>query len=414
MATPEASAPPLEGIKVVDFSQMLAGPAAALWLADYGAEVVKIEPPEGDSGRALRSAAAAHLDPPPMFGAYNRNKTAARLDLKAEKDRAIAWRLIADADVILESGRPGVMEGLGFGCDDVRDRFPSIVFASVSGFGWGPEARRLRGVDLVIQAESGVMAITGHRDGPPTKVGFTVIDAACGHALCHGILAALFRRERTGVGSQVRISLYDVALNLQAAPLSEFLYTGTQPLRFGNSAAHTSPADMFNCADGPIILVAYLDAHWRKLLDILDDDSLRDDPRFADPQTRVIHRDLLTERLAAHLRERPAQEWIERLSAAGILVARVKDYHDVTTAAVTDESGILFEDGGFHAVRSPVQLIGTKTPVPAPLQYAEAADLADQFRRGSAPGPGTANRNEEPSMSPDGPRLETIQAEAAT
>jgi crotonobetainyl-CoA:carnitine CoA-transferase CaiB-like acyl-CoA transferase len=171
---------------------------------------------------------------------------------------------------------------------------------------------------------------------------------------------------------------------------------------------------MFSCADGSIILVAYLDAHWRKLLDILNDDSLRDDPRFADPQTRVIHRDLLTERLAAHLRERRAQDWVDLLSAAGILVARVKDYRDVTTAAVTDESGILFEDDGFHAVRSPVQLIGTETPVPAPLRYAEAADLADQFHRGSARSAGTANRNEESSMTPDGPRLKTIQAEAGT
>lgn len=368
--------PPLRGIRVVDFSQMVAGPAAALWLADYGAEVVKVEPPDGDGGRALRSAAAVGIEPAPLFAAYNRDKTAIRLDLRDDEDRQRAWQLLAEADVVVESALPGAMDRLGFGADEVRRRYPRVVYASVSGFGFGPVGRGRRGVDLIVQAESGMMSLTGHPGGPPTKVGFTIVDAACGHALCHGIVAALFRRERTGRGGVVRISLLDVALNLQNGPIGEFLQTGVQPPLAGNSAPHTAPADVFETADGHVVMAAYLDPHWQRLLDVLDDDALRNDPRFADPPGRVAAREPLTQALRAHFRNRTTQDWLAVLSAAGLLCASVNDLDTVTSHPLAHESGVVINSGGVHGVRSPVRLSDHRPVGAQPMRSAEPTEVA--------------------------------------
>jgi crotonobetainyl-CoA:carnitine CoA-transferase CaiB-like acyl-CoA transferase len=362
---------PLAGIRVLDFSQMIAGPAASLWLADYGAEVLKVEPPSGDGGRALRSAAAVGIEPAPLFAAYNRDKTAIRLDLRDAADRTRAWELLAQADVVLESSLPGAMERLGFGADAVRERFPRIVYASVSGFGAGPLGRDRRGVDLIVQAESGMMSLTGYPGGTPTKVGFTVVDAACGHALCHGILAALFRRERTGAGGTVRISLLDVALNIQGGPLGEYLQTGVQPPLAGNSAPHTAPADVYETADGHVVMAAYLDPHWRRLVEVLDDASLAADPQFATPGDRVAHRSALTDLLAVHFRRRTTAEWLAALGAAGVLCAAVNDLAAVVAHPLVAESGLLIDEGGVHGVRSPVRLSGCPPHRAEPMRTAE-------------------------------------------
>jgi crotonobetainyl-CoA:carnitine CoA-transferase CaiB-like acyl-CoA transferase len=252
------------------------------------------------------------------------------------------------------------MDRLGLGAQAVLAKHPAIVYASVSGFGWTPAGIDRRGVDLIVQAESGMMSVTGYPDGPPTKVGFTVVDAACGHALCHGILAALFRRTRTGRGAHVRISLHDVALNIQAGPLAEYMATRTLPVRAGNSAPHTAPSDLFECADGHVIVTAYLDPHWAKLVGLLASPELATDPRFATSSLRVKHRGELYRILSELLRAQPTAHWIAELSRAGLLIAKVRTYDEVVSSDITRESGLLLDLGGSYGVRSPVELVDTK------------------------------------------------------
>ncbi|MBW0100992.1 CaiB/BaiF CoA-transferase family protein [Pseudonocardia sp. KRD291] len=367
---------PLAGIKVLELAQMVAGPSAGLLLADYGADVVKVEPPQGDGGRLLRSLAAARLPDSPVFVGYNRDKRLIRLDLRSPEGRERVLRLIDEADVVIEAARPGVMERLGLGADELLDRNPRLVYASVSGFGRGPIGRTKGGVDIVVQAESGIISTTGYPDRPGTKIGFTAVDAACGHALCHGVLAALFRRERTGRGDVVRLSLYDVALHLQTGPLTEFLMTGVQSPRAGNSAPLTAPADLLRCADGAIIVSAYLDSHWRAFTAAIGAPELLDDPRFTDGVDRARHRGELVELIEKRLAGGSVAEWVARLLEVGVLVAEVKDYAAVVADPLAAESGLLREVGEERGVASPVRLERT---VERPLRPRRELD-AVEFR----------------------------------
>jgi crotonobetainyl-CoA:carnitine CoA-transferase CaiB-like acyl-CoA transferase len=367
---------PLAGVRVLDLSQMVAGPAASLLLADYGADVIKVEPPQGDGGRSLRSPAAAGIEPAPLFAAYNRDKVGTTLDLRDPDGRERVWSLLADADVVLESSLPGAMERLGLGADAVRERYPRIVYGSVAGFGFGATARRRRGVDLIVQAASGMMSLTGYPDGPPTKVGFTIVDAACGHALCHAVLAALFRRERTGRGATVRINLFDVAVHLANGPVSEYLHTGVQLPRTGNSAPHTAPADVFPTADGDVVMAAYLDPHWRALLDVLDDAELGADTRFATPSLRVQNRVALNAALAAHFRERTTAHWLDVLGRAGVLCAAVNDLRSVVDDPVTDENQTLIRQDDVRSVRSPARFTDLEPRRSSPLRAVDPSAVA--------------------------------------
>jgi crotonobetainyl-CoA:carnitine CoA-transferase CaiB-like acyl-CoA transferase len=366
---------PLAGIKVLELAQMVAGPSAALLLADYGADVIKVEPPQGDGGRQLRSLAAAGLPDSPVFVGYNRDKRLIRLDLRAAESRAKILELADEADVVIESSRPGAMERLGLGADELLARSPRLVYASVSGFGRGPIGSRKGGVDIIVQAESGIISTTGYPDRPPTKVGFTVVDAACGHALCHGILAALFRRERTGRGDVVRLSLYDVALHLQTGPLTEYLMTGRQTPRAGNSAPLTAPADLLRCADGDIIVSAYLDPHWQAFTKAIGAPELVGDLRFGSGVERARHRAELVELIEERLAHGTVAEWVGRLQEVGVLVAEVKDYAAVTADPMAAESGLLRRAGGVHGVASPLRLERTVAREPRPRQELGTADI---------------------------------------
>jgi crotonobetainyl-CoA:carnitine CoA-transferase CaiB-like acyl-CoA transferase len=350
---------PLEGFRVLELAQMVAGPSAALLLADYGAEVLKVEPPSGDTFRNLRSAAAATLSESPVFVGYNRGKRVTRIDIRTDEGRAEILRLTREADVVIESSRPGTMDRLGLGADVLLAHNPRLIYASVSGFGQGETGFKMGGVDIIVQAESGIMSTTGFKGQPPTKVGFTVVDAACGHALCHGILAALLRRERTGHGEIVRVSLYDVALHLQTGPLMEYLATGIQEERSGNSAPLTAPADSFRCADGHVVISAYTDAHWKKFISIIGAPELAADPRFLTPSLKVVNRAAMTaiieEKLATHGRA----HWVEVMRAQGLLAGQVKDYKAVVSDPLTRESGMIRSVGAGYGVANPVKLVNS-------------------------------------------------------
>lgn len=350
-----ASSRPLAGLRVIEFAQMVAAPSAALLLADYGADVIKVEPIEGDNARQLRSAVATDLPVSPVFLGYNRGKRLIRLDLRKPDDLASARDLVAGADVLIESSRPGAMTRLGLGPDAMHALNARLIYASISGFGWTPSTIGKRGVDLIIQAESGIMSLTGP-PSTPMKVGFTMVDAASGHALCHGILAALYQRERTGRGEVVQVSLYDVALHLQTGPLVEYMMTGQQAPRSGNSAPLSAPADLLQCGVGAIVISAYLEAHWRRFIALIDGEHLAQDARFSTVAARIEQRAALIVALEALLISRPAAEWEQLLGDAGLLVGQVKDHAAVACSPYSTESRILETSGGVHGVHNPAQL----------------------------------------------------------
>jgi crotonobetainyl-CoA:carnitine CoA-transferase CaiB-like acyl-CoA transferase len=355
-----SGAPPLQGLRVLELGNLLAAPCAGMVLADLGAEVVKVEGFGGDPARELQTAAFTGSGTSPTFLAFNRGKRSVALDLRSAGGLEVVGRLLQRSDVLIESFRPGVMERLGLGSETVRAAHPGLVYASLSGFGQvGPERDR-RGVDLVIQAESGIMSVTGQPDGPPTKVGFTVVDVAAGHVLAQGILAALLNRGRTGGGDHVTVSLLDVALHLQAAPMTEYLATGTLPPRCGNAAPMTAPADLFRTADGHLVISAYLDNHWRLLCESIGRPELVADPRFATKVDRVRNREALVGALESTLRSDSSRGWMARLQGAGLAVGMVKSYADIEADAQVRAMHTVVDVGEPASIRT----------VRAPAQYA--------------------------------------------
>jgi len=318
----KASPAPLEGIRVLDLSHMLAAPLATMMLADLGAEVVKVEAPAGDHTRTVGYRGA-------MFLAANRTKRSIALDLRTERGRDVALRLAARSDIVVEAFRPGVLNKLGLGIDDLRAVNPTIILASLVGFGAvGPDSGR-RGVDLVIQAESGIMSTTGELDRAPTKVGFQLVDATSGLAFTQAILAALLRRERFGVPSEVEVRLLDTALYLQNFQLTEMSLTGVQHPRTGNSAPHAAPSDLVHTADGDLVIAAYFDDQWRGLCEVLDLEWMLEDERFATQPARLAHRAEMLTALNDRFGTAPRSHWYERLNARGVLVGEVRTHDEI-------------------------------------------------------------------------------------
>lgn len=309
---------PLEGIKVLDLTLMIAAPEAAMMLGELGADVVKIEAPGGDPMR--------HISPG-GFAAYNAGKSSMVVDLKTATGQALVRTMAEHADVLIAGLRPGVLGRMGLEYAQLAPSCPRLVHASLTGFpDDGVAATARRGTDQVIQAESGMMSITGYEDGEPLRVGFSVIDVVTGHVLAEMILAALVRRGRTGAGAELTVSLLEVALHMQAMPLAEFSRSGVVPTRFGNSHVLGAPAGVFATATGPLIVGAYLQPHWELLCEAMGVTHLLDDERFRTPGGRVRHRRELEAILAAEFATQTAEHWYPRLVDAGILVGRVHSY----------------------------------------------------------------------------------------
>ena len=352
---------PLEGLLVLDFSQIVAGPLAAMVLGDMGARVVKIEPPQGDASRQLGSRTADGYFG--MYESFNRGKESIVLDLRDAADLDVALALVDRADVLIESSRAGVMERLGLGPEATCARNPGLVYVSINAYGIeGPNARR-GGVDVVIQAETGWMSITGDPDGPPTKIGSIPIDAASGHVAAQGALAALFGRARSGVGDVVRVSLYDVACSLHTHDFTDYLTQGWVARRTGNFPAATTPSGVYETADGTLVLAAYMPHHWKVALDILDDDRLRTDPRFETLKDRIRNRDDLIVILKEVLLRRTTAEWMGEFEAAGITCGAVRDVDEVTRTPQFEAAGLAVELDGSAIRASGTSVRSIRTPV---------------------------------------------------
>ena len=307
----------LEGIRVVDFSRVLAGPYCTMLLADLGADVIKVEAPGvGDLSRGMDP----QLDDETSgaFLTVNRNKRSIAVDLKSAEGRAVARRLMAGADVVIENFRPGVMKKFGLDYESVADELPSLVYCSISGFGQtGPYAQR-GGFDLIAQGMSGLMSVTGEPGRPPVKCGIPVTDLGAGLFAVYGILAALMERTRSGKGQYVETSLYETGLGLQVWEITEAVYTGRVPQPTGSAHRLGAPYQALRCSDGSITVGADSDRLWTTFCDAIGLPDVATDPRFATNSDRMTNLPELEQVLEERMVVQTRAHWLAVLEDAGI------------------------------------------------------------------------------------------------
>lgn len=315
---------PLAGLTVVDLSRVLAGPYCTQALADLGADVVKVENPDGgDETRAWGPPWSADGEST-YFLSVNRNKTSRVLDLRTDEGRREALELVDSCDVLVENFRVGTMDRLGLGYEELSGRNPRLVYCSVSGFGSHAGAD-LPGYDLIVQAVGGLMSVTGSAESGPTKVGVALVDVVTGLHATVGILAALRHRERTGEGQRVEVNLLSSTLSALTNQASTYVTTGQVPAPMGNQHPSIAPYEVLRTADRPLAVAAANDKLFALLARGLDRPELAADPRFTTNQQRVAHREVLVAELEDALREQPADHWFTALSALGVPCGPIND-----------------------------------------------------------------------------------------
>jgi crotonobetainyl-CoA:carnitine CoA-transferase CaiB-like acyl-CoA transferase len=360
---------PLEGVRVLDLSRVLAGPYATMVLADLGADVVKVEHPErGDDTR--------HWGPPfaggesAYFLSVNRNKRSIGVDLKDPEGLERVKHLAAGADVLIENMRRGALDKFGLAYEILKESNPCLVYCSVTGFGPGEDMDR-PGYDFLIQARAGIMGITGFPDGEPTKVGVAIADIVCGLYAATSILAALRRREATGEGARIEVPLFEATLSWLANRGQEYLVSGEDKGRMGNAHPTIVPYQTFDASDRPVALAVGNDTQFRRLCGALGREDLADDERYATNPQRVANREELIEILQQEFASRTADEWVERVRGVGVPIGPVNALADVFSDEHVLSSGIL-QTVEHPAARmlemlsSPVLVDGERPPIRRP------------------------------------------------
>ncbi|MGO9898452.1 MAG: CaiB/BaiF CoA transferase family protein [Solirubrobacteraceae bacterium] len=314
----------LANLRILDFSRVLAGPFATMMLGDLGAEVIKIERPgTGDETRAWGPPWDAQGEGT-YYQAVNRNKRGMILDLASPAGLARAHSLAADSDVIVENFRPGVMDKLGLGYGELSAHHDALIYCSITGFGASAGAM-LPGYDLLVQAVGGLMSVTGEADGDPQKVGVALVDVLAGLFAAVGILAALRHREHAGEGQRIEVNLLQSLLAALANQASGYTIAGAVPHRMGNAHPSISPYELYRAADGELALAVGNDRQFASLCEILGIAELAGDPRYATNTARVSHRGELRLELERALAARPAQAWVDQLTAARVPAGVVND-----------------------------------------------------------------------------------------
>jgi crotonobetainyl-CoA:carnitine CoA-transferase CaiB-like acyl-CoA transferase len=350
----------LDGLLVADFSRVLAGPLCTQTLGDLGADVVKVERPgTGDDTRTWGPPWVA--DGATYYLGLNRNKRSVTLDLADAGDARLARRLAERADVLVESFRPGTIDRLGLGYETVAASNPRVVYCSISAFGSGEQAARLPGYDLLLQAMSGLMSVTGEPEGRPLKVGAALIDMVCGLYATTAVLAALQARERTGRGQHVEVSLMDSALAGLLNQASAHLNAGVVPGRLGNRHPSIAPYETFRAADGDFAVAVGNDAIFGRLCEAIGRPELAGDERFATNASRLEHREELGALLEGAFHAEPAAEWVQRLSAAGVPAGPINDIAQAFAFAQALGLEPVWESDGVRTVRSPIRMSDTPT-----------------------------------------------------
>jgi crotonobetainyl-CoA:carnitine CoA-transferase CaiB-like acyl-CoA transferase len=367
---------PLKGIRVLDLTRVLAGPYCAMLLGDMGAEVIKVEEPgKGDDTRGWPPFAGGEST---YFMSVNRNKKSITLNLKAPEGRELLEKLAKTSDVLLENFRTGTMEKLGLGYARLAKLNPRLVYCAISGFGEsGPEAHR-GGYDLIVQAESGVMDLTGFPDGPPVKVGNSIADLVAGMSGAHGVTLALLARQRTRRGQKVEVAMLDVMASLLTYQAGMYLNAGRTPARRGNEHPSIVPYEVFKAADGYLALGVANNSLWERCCAALERPDLAKDPRYATEAARVEHRATLVPLLNEALGARPAEEWMKRLEAVGVPAGRIRTVPEVCESEHLRARGMLValphtKAGTVRMMGVPIRLHGTpgKARTAAPVLGAD-------------------------------------------
>jgi crotonobetainyl-CoA:carnitine CoA-transferase CaiB-like acyl-CoA transferase len=368
--------PPLSDIRVVDLSRVLAGPYATMVLADLGADVVKVEHPRGGDetrswGPPYAGGEAAY------FLSVNRSKRSVALDLKLPEGRELALELCGRADVVIENFRPGGAARLGLDYDAVRARRADVVYCTISGFGRREPSGR-PGYDFIVQAESGLMAITGEPGGAPTKVGVALVDVLTGLNAATAILAALHRRGTTGEGELIELSLLDSTFAALVNVAQNALVTGEEPERYGNAHPSIVPYEPFRAADGWVAVAAANDGLYARLCAAIERPDLAADERFATNAARVRNRDALVAELEPVFAGRTTEEWVELLLAAGVPAGKIRGVGEALRAAGTATTRVSHPTAGMlELVAAPFSLLraGVREPEPPPLLGQHTEDV---------------------------------------
>jgi crotonobetainyl-CoA:carnitine CoA-transferase CaiB-like acyl-CoA transferase len=360
---------PLEGVRVLDLSRVLAGPYATMMLADLGADVLKVEHPErGDDTR--------HWGPPfaggesAYFLSVNRNKRAVGVDLKDPEGLEKVKKLATSADVLIENMRRGALEKLGLGYEGLKEVNPGLVYCSITGFGPGKDEER-PGYDFLVQARGGIMEITGFPDGEPTKVGVAIADMVCGLQAAMAVLAALHRRGATGEGVRIEVPLFESQLSWLANRAQEYLVSGEETGRMGNAHPSIVPYQTFDASDKKIALAVGNDAQFGNLCKALGREELATDERFARNPDRVANREELVALLQEEFSKMTADEWVEEVRGAGVPIGPVNTLADVFSDGHVLSSNVLQDvehpaAGILKMLASPILVDGKRLPIRRP------------------------------------------------
>jgi formyl-CoA transferase len=364
----QESRPLLEGVRVLDLSRVLAGPYCTMLLGDLGADVIKVEVPgRGDDTR--------HWGPPFAEGgesAYylcaNRNKRSMTLNLKSERGLSILRDLIQQSDILIENFRVGTLEGWGLSYEELRSLNSGLIYCTITGYGYTGPYRDKPGYDFMVQAQGGVMSITGPVDGEPFKVGVAIVDIAAGLFACNAILASLFARQQTREGQRIDISLLDSQVAWLANVASNFLISGENPKRYGNAHPNIVPYETFKASDGYFALGVGNDLQWKKLCVILGKNSWAEDKRFATNADRVMNREVLVNLLADLFKKQDVAHWLSQLETNGIPVAPINSIDQVF-----EDPQVLSREMKLnihHPTAGLVPLVGSPLKIPtAPVKF---------------------------------------------
>jgi len=359
----------LEGIQVIEICNVAAGPFCGMLLADMGADVIKIEHPQG--GDTLRSWPPITEGFSENFASLNRNKRSLALDLKNESDVDLARQLIQQADVLIENNRPGVMDRLSLGYQAISKINPRLVYCSISAYGQtGPRSQE-GGFDLTLQAMSGIMSITGEPDGTPVKCGVPIADFSAGLYAAFAVAAALRNVEKSGLGTHIDMSMLGATLSIAALQTSEYFGSGKDPVKMGSAHPRNAPYQVFRCRGGYFGMAAGNNALWKSVCATVGHDEWVADDRFSTPGTRARHQDTLREMLERIFADEDADTWLARFRAAGVPCAPINRYSDVLSDVQVEHMGWVQSLKLPNGVQtktfgSPIRLAGANMPIRRP------------------------------------------------
>ncbi len=356
---------PLAGVRVLEFCQVAAGPFCGLLLADFGADVVKVEPPEGDALRAWPPLSQGYSE---NFASLNRGKRSIALDLKQPADHALALRLADEADVIVENNRPGVMQRLGLGPAALAARRPQAVYCSISAYGQDGPRGGEGGFDLTIQAAAGVMSVTGEPGGAPVKAGVPIADFASGLYAAYAIAALLARVRAGGPGGHIDVPMFGTTLAIAALQTSEFFGTGRNPAPLGSAHPRNAPYQAYAARDGHFAIAAGNNRLWAAVCETVGVPELLDDERFLTPTLRARHQRELKALLDTHFARRDVADWLSAFAAAGVPHAPINGYREALADPQATHLQLVQPQvlPGGHATRTvgcPLRLDGLPVPV---------------------------------------------------